>query len=492
MADPKSYTLSPAKPPRRTWQRQFLTAMQLLVLFALIGHGLWGVSARHRLDAQLKQLHDAGEPIYPDDFVTPTPPPGQNAADDLIAAGDIAKQQDSISREFDQLSFALPLTEKDIATITSMVESRRAIFPLMESAATKPLLHWNIDHTDPFLLDKPSLTGIRSLANILKADALLAYQQGHQAIACHRIELMLMLSRAVDRQPSMVPHLVSVGIAAMAADIAEQIAPDLRIDNTDGISQTAVRKIIDELLDDRATRAGMVNALRGERKCQLILLESLLAGKTISPGAHSTVKLSWLEAYGIKPIILGDARLLVQSLTTSIQRFEQSSDLPTFSASSNPDNQTLALRQSPILHPFFGILAHSYDRTMETQYRMTAQCRLAALALAIRAYSLDHAATLPSSLQDLVPAYIPSVPLDPMAAHQPLCYRGTGQYPIIYSVGDNAIDDGGNEQPLDSTRNHTPPIDRRFLKDFVLHLKRQPRIDPPPDTPFVGSGTKQG
>jgi hypothetical protein len=78
--------------------------------------------------------------------------------------------------------------------------------------------------------------------------------------------------------------------------------------------------------------------------------------------------------------------------------------------------------------------------------------RAAAIALAIRLYCVDHGGRFPAQLSELVPAYLPAVPADPMAADgRPFGYRPSAHPPVIYSVGRNAIDDGGTSLPDDIT-----------------------------------------
>ena len=73
----------------------------------------------------------------------------------------------------------------------------------------------------------------------------------------------------------------------------------------------------------------------------------------------------------------------------------------------------------------------------------------AATALAARLYRADHGGALPATLGDLVPDYLPAVPLDPLdPAGRPLRYATLGGVPFLYSVGEDGTDDGGDPSPL--------------------------------------------
>jgi hypothetical protein len=112
------------------------------------------------------------------------------------------------------------------------------------------------------------------------------------------------------------------------------------------------------------------------------------------------------------------------------------------------------------------ILAPSLGVSIETHYRSRTDRHLAATALAVRWYVIDHDGKLPATLDLLVPAYLPNVSLDPFAAGQQLRYRPSGERPVIYSVGRNGADDGGSEEPL---RGGEQNRNEWYMKDRVAH-----------------------
>ncbi len=63
-------------------------------------------------------------------------------------------------------------------------------------------------------------------------------------------------------------------------------------------------------------------------------------------------------------------------------------------------------------------------------------------ALALSAYKHQHGA-YPETLSALVPEYLSAIPIDPFS-DEPLCYRlDERDGYVLYSVGENGIDDGG-------------------------------------------------
>ncbi len=72
---------------------------------------------------------------------------------------------------------------------------------------------------------------------------------------------------------------------------------------------------------------------------------------------------------------------------------------------------------------------------------MSAHIRLMAVELAVRCYSSENGKP-PAQLFDLVPKYIPRVPLDPFT-EKDFIYRPQGMNWLVYSVGEDGRDDGG-------------------------------------------------
>ncbi|MBI1826771.1 MAG: hypothetical protein HYR83_10360 [Planctomycetes bacterium] len=76
-------------------------------------------------------------------------------------------------------------------------------------------------------------------------------------------------------------------------------------------------------------------------------------------------------------------------------------------------------------------------------FRIRATRHMAATALAIRLYQLDHDGQRPRGLVELVPDYLPSMPIDPFADGKPLGYRPDTEPPYLYTVFEDGIDQGG-------------------------------------------------
>jgi hypothetical protein len=296
------------------WLRRLLVVVVIVVIG---GHYFWGVMAQRKLDAALRKLHEAGEPIYPADFDSPAPPAGENAVDDLLAAGQIVRQQGEAAKPFDALEMALPLTDKEVAIIEAELAERQKVIALAESAARKPGVHWAIDHSVPSLmLGDTGLNDARNVATTLQADALLAHHEGREEVVLERVRQIRAIARMVDRQSTLIGHLVAVGMDAMSADMAANVAPDLKIGGAGGVTPARVRALIDDLLDERASRQGMIDGIRGERRDGWQPVTRLIGGtwkfNSNSQGGNKGGGGSSIQLYVLKPLFLDDARLMVR------------------------------------------------------------------------------------------------------------------------------------------------------------------------------------
>jgi len=74
-----------------------------------------------------------------------------------------------------------------------------------------------------------------------------------------------------------------------------------------------------------------------------------------------------------------------------------------------------------------------------------ANLRVTETALAIERYRRSNSNSLPDSLSQLVPAYLPAVPADPFDG-KPLRFKKRSEGYVVYSVGSDQQDDGGTER----------------------------------------------
>ena len=88
----------------------------------------------------------------------------------------------------------------------------------------------------------------------------------------------------------------------------------------------------------------------------------------------------------------------------------------------------------------------NFARAGERAVQVETESQMTLAVIALNRFELRHG-KLPSSLEALVPEFLATVPYDYMSA-KPLRYRvgSDGRY-VIYSVGEDGQDDGGDPKP---------------------------------------------
>jgi hypothetical protein len=99
--------------------------------------------------------------------------------------------------------------------------------------------------------------------------------------------------------------------------------------------------------------------------------------------------------------------------------------------------------KSEWLHPITQLLVAS-DRTLSREARNQIERHCARIALAALRFRLAHG-NLPESLDELVPSYLPAVPIDPWSGKPMRWVRENSGF-VVYSIGQNLKDDGGSEK----------------------------------------------
>ncbi len=260
-------------------------------------------------------------------------------------------------------------------------------------------------------------------------------------------------AKVVANLPSyLITHLVSIAIDGLAAGWLEDITPQLRIGEADGqfesvpdpASRAQVRRLVDELLDDSDATDSFYRAMLSERMLQLDCVRLVVADGTnmgvVTGGARVSGGWGPLGAL-VRPLFKSDGVFLLQTCTSFI-RAAQRPDYPSAVAVMPQDIG----KDDPLdrlLHPLTRMLLPSFERAFVLHYRALAMRRMAAVALAIRLFEVDHGQR-PEHLDELVPSYIDRIPLDPFAADgQAIRYRPHAARAILYSVSTDGVDQDG-------------------------------------------------
>lgn len=464
----------PAHPyPPRYWWLTRLSALILVVVIMLGGlRWWWGNVAEARMNATITTAHERGQKILVEDYmVQHFLPDDQNAAFFLGRAEKAIKLTKTEDWAIDNAE-SLPLRQDVFDTLGAALATNAAVLADVREARRHPDADWHVRIVNPMWSSLlPHLNGARYLANISRAAAIHAAQGGDHAQAIEHIRDIQAMARSLnDSRMFIVTHLVSVGIDALAADVSGKLAVDLQVAGVDvsattrPVASPATREqvldLIARLLDDGPSLASLDEALQGERASQL----------------------------NIGIVVAGRTHLVRPSIQMDVVGLAHENEQMMAAARAAGTNWPAIKAQAPATRPTYTgarLAAHvisdsvrfALNRSALTTTRATAQSRLAAAALAIRLYQLDHAGQRPTTLDALVPAYLPAVPLDPYApGAAPIRYVPDPKNPYVYCIGENGVDDSASSAAWRADAN-APDAFR--APDLYLRLTRN--IAPPQD-----------
>ena len=436
----------------------------------------WNHVADRRIADLIAAAHARGEPILPEDFDAPPVPDSQNAALTLQQASAAMVITPQFSAFEDSYSGG-KLSGKDATTVAAIKAANQKALSWFLQANSRRQVDWNIKVRPPvFTFILSHLNSQRQLAMLAKCSALYEHSKSNDGQAMEYSQALLGQARTIDQSaPFLISHLVAIGIEMTATSAIDQIAPELAVDaagparpSSGCASRDQVAALIDDLLNDGPRSAAAERSWYGERMAQLDGVRHPGLGGFGVPDFPLLYPMFKLD--GVRMA----ARTAQVATAMSRPNLPEARDhLPPQLANSVPALEEVSQVMSRVLEP-------SFRRHLEQHYRAATERHAAAILLAIRMYRLDHGGAYPPSLEALVPAYLPQVPIDAMAAGgRPMRYCPERKPPVIYSVGSNGTDDGGTSLP-------GPGIDRWQMADAVWELEPSPserRALTPPTSP---------
>jgi hypothetical protein len=267
---------------RKLWRFGVVAASLLIIV--LVVFGFWRMGSANHLRARIVAIQARGEPILPEDFDVKDAEAPDNAAGDIVAAAGMIDSEDEYWSALGKFNPALPLLPRERDAMAAVSAHSGAVFARLETAMGKPRAVINPRFRTPVLqyFLAANYNNPRQLASLVGDDAFLAHDRGDDATAIHRIQQLLLLSRYADTEPTLIGHLVGIGISEIAATHLFQMSPDLKVGVVAGeASPQELRQVIDALMDDAPPTEGFRRALLGERMFQADTFRAMVNGTPV-------------------------------------------------------------------------------------------------------------------------------------------------------------------------------------------------------------------
>lgn len=477
---PRNENAPAARRPRIVglWWKLPLAMVPLVLLVGVFAHAIWSRVERGRVEQRVAALRAAGVPAEPGDLVEPTLSDGENLAVPIQAAlarmsADKALQERREAAErADPNAFALPLTQAEVALLRESLSANAAALDALAAVDGRREAAWGLFPAKGPLIDVllPHLSKSRQVALLLADAARLAAHEGRWADCMQALGRIEPLAEASAANRFIIGTVVAHGVRALASDVTIAVAPDLA---PAGLADRArVAALIATMLDDAPPmRAGRDGVVAERVFCRDMLaqmrkgnIQPMFAGGTRTPTTGGRIL-----SLAATPVLYRGEGLALDYFEEQVRLADAPSQAAYDAASARAVSMYNEMRTGS-LTMLATAAVPALDRYHAAKFRSITDRHLAATALALRLYQLDHDGRRPATLEALVPAYLPSVPVDAIDG-RPLRYDPARA--ILWSVGENNVDDGGDGTAVPKKYYAGPG--RWDAKDAVVHLDRQPR-----------------
>lgn len=432
------------------WLKRATAATAVLLLLLLLAWLLWWWHANRQLDLLTAELRSAGQPLTLSDFPASPLPPAQDGTALLI---DAAAQANGITvpsaRQSDRLN-TLPCPRPWHDTMEKAAPATTPVVALIRQARQRGGVNWQ-PHWPPeattisarhHFATGPILT-FHQLARVLGDTALYHHFNGNDHEAIATILDLQYVARAHADRGFLFTALFSAGaIDSLASHNLHLIAAELKL--PDGERGQALRRQITQIIADLSGNgpapAWCQRALRDDIA---VLVELGNSGS----GHHLFAPMARIRA-----------RDMIRRHQAVIRALD------------NPDQMT------PEPNAITGDWINALPLWIVQEWQVVRQVqqglstrRTAAVALAAALYRIVHG-HYPATLDELVPAYLPALPIDPLARpSKPFAYllAAHGQRPVIICAGADGVLQITSESLLPASTNYSWPYPNPGKSDDV-------------------------
>jgi hypothetical protein len=462
--------------------RRRLVVLGLLGLFAGSPFLLWFIRY-HAVARYQEELLSAGEKLKLEELMPRLVPPDQNGAylfgqtmgSWRVAGTNLLEKNPPMAMHLvapgkAMVGWAQPDVRYDGTNSWTEVEKVLAAygdaFDQVREAAAFPAIDFHLNYRQGFSLLLPHLAPLKSAEQRLSAAMLCELHDRDTASAGTNLQAMLGLVRATAGERLSISQLVRLAMARICVGATWEFLQSPGV--SDGQLETIQRQWTDLQFIQPAEEAMEMERAMGQMMVERMRSSSAQFGQALggyggswfsssSPGEVLLIgakQFQWrfffsypdqLRALKGYQALLDGFRAVEFGQSFNEAKTHQQTRLAELGLQS-ADDEIGRLMDEGDLRNIFSDAVLSMQSVLNRVFNVEAARELTVTALALKRYQLRHG-QYPPALSALVPELLPALPLDP-ADGQPLQYRlkSDGAF-VLYSVGENDVDDGGDASP---------------------------------------------
>jgi len=488
----------------KKWWVKLLLAIAAVVILLAVWLSLSSVHSKNGVERYKDQLRAAGEKLELNDVLPPPVDPDKNglefftrafnsmspvmngmlstnspSAMRIVAPGKamIGWQQPEIISDYGSSAY-----RNTWADLDQQLQLGSGVINFLRQGAERPQLDFQLDYGQGAVLLLPHLNKLKQTALLLSPAALADLHRGDSASAATNLHTLLRTVNAWKDEPVIISQLVRIAMAQIAVAAQWEFLQGTNITDSqlamlqrDWTNMQFVLPMEQALLMERAWGARNIEQLRSSNSPSRTYSSGWGSGSSGGSGGsgdwldmlkdmsdsmkRKTSDTLWRVAWSYDDelnLLQGD-----QVLVETMRQIHTNGYFKNALADRDRRLAALGLDRPGTnwlrnhLHDELAALGtetvqslqHSIERVLACEAART----MASTAVALKRYQLRHQ-SYPKDLSALVPEFLPEVPRDPVDGHS-LRYQvlSDGNF-LLYSVGTDGVDNGGDPTAPSGTR----------------------------------------
>ena len=413
----------------------------VLLLIAICVFVVFRLSVRSKFRARIEAIRAAGYPVTLaelNEWYT-IPEGAENAADTLIDAFLCYYKWNNTELESLPIvgtgklpARTEPLTEETKGLVGQYLADNQQALELLHKAA--PIEHSRYPVDLSVYPGNPMyhFGDLRRCAMLLKLEAILHAENNKSQLAARSVTSIFGIANSLAKESLLISQLVCTACKGLAISSLERV-----VNRTEFTDEQLVK--LTQTVSNAEDLSAMSLAFAGERCMGISIFEDPSSISSEGVG-YKLPPVPILELY--KAIGLADKEALIY--LDFMDDYIETTQLPLHQRQKAADTIEAKLKATSKIHILLHEFMPAFSRVITINIRSIAHLSTARVGLAVQRYRLATG-NLPDTLAELVPTYLDAVPKDPFDESE-LRYRKLESGFVVYSVGNDGKDDGGQER----------------------------------------------